>query len=80
VWELLTIMMLNGEEAHVNPRHIVSIIEQKIADDPGKHWNDKVRCVVTMVDGKQLTTKEECDDIEARLHALAVKRIEEMRK
>ena len=80
VWELLVITMLTGEEAHVAPRHIVSIIEARNADDPGKHYTARVRCVISLDDGKQITTAEECDSVEERLRKMPEKRIEEMRK
>jgi hypothetical protein len=80
VFELLVIVLLDGREAHINPRHIVSITEARDADDPGKHYTDKVRCALSLSDGKLFTTEEECDSIDARLHEIAAKRIREMRK
>jgi hypothetical protein len=79
VWELLTITLLNGSEMHVAPRYIVSIIEARTADDPGKHYTDKVRCIITLIDNKIVTTEEECDSVEKRLRELTDKRIQEMR-
>jgi uncharacterized protein YlzI (FlbEa/FlbD family) len=70
IW--LIVMLLDGREAHVNPREIVSLTEARDADDPGKHFTSKVNCVMSMTDGKQLTTTEDCDDI--------AKRLEEMRQ
>lgn len=80
MWELLIVTLLTGSEAHLNPREIVSMIEAREADDPGKHYTAAVRCVVSMTDGKQITTVEECDHIEVRLHEMAARRIQEMRK
>ena len=80
MWELLTITLLNGSEMHIAPRYIVSIIEARQADDPGKHYTDRVRCIITLIDNKIVTTEEECDDIERRLHELAERRIKELRK
>ena len=74
------ITMLTGEEAHVSPRHIVSIIEARHADDPGKHYTAKVRCVISLDDSKQLTTTEECDDIEKRLQEMAERRLKDLRR
>lgn len=78
--EFLVIMTLDGREIHMNPRHIVSISEAKQADDPGKHYTDDVRCVISLVDGAHVTTKEECDDIERRLQEIMSARIRELRK
>ena len=76
----MAITMLTGEVADIAPRHIVSIIEARSADDPGKHYTARVRCVISLIDGKQLTTEEECDTIEARLAEMSKRRIQEMRK
>lgn len=73
-------ILLDGREAYVAPRQIVSITDAKYAEDPGHHYTDKVKCVVSMTDGKVFTTVEDCDTIEQRLHELAEKRIKEMRK
>ena len=78
--ELLIIVTMSGQEAHVNPRHIVSMIEAKLADDPGKHYTDAVRCVITTIDGARITTREECDDIEKRLREIVNKRLQDLRK
>lgn len=80
MYELLVITLLSGEEAHISPRHIVSIIEARNADDPGKHYTNKVRCIIQLVDNRQVTTAEECDSVEARLQEMTKKRIEELRK
>ena len=80
MWELLAITLLNGSEAHIAPRHIISIIEARHADDPGKHYTDKVKCIIQLSDNKTLTTEEDCGSIEKRLQELAQKRIEELRK
>jgi hypothetical protein len=79
VWEFLVITLLSGEEAHLAPSHITSIIEARQADDPSKHFTDKVRCIIYIDNGRQYTTSEECDSIEARLNKMAKKRIEQMR-
>jgi hypothetical protein len=73
-------MLLDGREAHVNPRQIVSITDAKDADDVGKHYTEKVKCVVSMTDGKMFTTAEDCDDIEKRLHEMVEQRIKELRQ
>ncbi|HEY7415607.1 MAG TPA: hypothetical protein VH593_10470 [Ktedonobacteraceae bacterium] len=78
--ELLVIVLLSGQEAHVNPRHIVSMVEAKDADDPGKHYTADVRCVITTIDGKNLSTREECDAIEIRIREIVEKRMKEIRK
>ena len=80
MWELLVITLLSGEEAHISPRHIVSIVEARSADDPGKHYTNKVRCIIQLVDNRTFTTAEECGSIEARLREMSERRIEEMRK
>jgi hypothetical protein len=80
VWELLTITLLNGSQMAIAPRYIVSVIEARQADDPGKHYTEKVRCIVTLIDNKTITTEEECDSIEARLKEMAERRIKELRK
>jgi uncharacterized protein YlzI (FlbEa/FlbD family) len=80
VWELLLLILLDGREAYVAPRQIVSIAEAKDADDPGKHYTDKVKCVVSMTDGKIYAVAEECDEIEKRLHEIGERRIKEFRK
>jgi uncharacterized protein YlzI (FlbEa/FlbD family) len=80
VWELLIITLLDGREAHINPREIVSIMEAKEAEDPGKHFTSEVKCVVSMTDGKMITTKEDCDNIDARLHEMVKRHIRELRK
>jgi uncharacterized protein YlzI (FlbEa/FlbD family) len=80
VLEFLIIVLLDGREVDLNPRHIVSVAEAKDADDPAKHFTDKVKCVVSMVDGKFYATAETCDEIEQKLRAIAEKRIQEMRK
>jgi hypothetical protein len=80
VWELLLLVLLDGREAYVAPRQIVSITEAKDADDPGKHFTRKVKCVISMTDGKIFSTAEDCDAIEQRLRELADKRIKELRK
>jgi uncharacterized protein YlzI (FlbEa/FlbD family) len=45
-------------------------VEANQADDPGKHYTRKVKCVISMVNGKQITTEEACDAIEKRLQEL----------
>jgi hypothetical protein len=80
MWELLVLVMLDGREAYVNPRQIISIVEAKDADDKGNHYTNRVKCVVTTVDGAKITTEEECDSISQRLMELAEKRLKEMRK
>lgn len=77
--DFLILVLLDGRIVDLNPRHIVSVAEAKDADDPGKHFTDKVRCVVSMVDGKFYSTAESCDDIEKKLRDIADKRIKEMR-
>ena len=79
MWELLLVILLDGREVYVNPREIVTITEAQQADDPGKHYTDRVRCVISMSDGKVTTTAEECEHIEERLHELSVKRLRELR-
>jgi uncharacterized protein YlzI (FlbEa/FlbD family) len=76
----LIIVLLDGREVDLNPRHIVSVAEAKEADDVGKHFTEKVKCVVSTVDGKFYATAETCDEIEQHLRAIAEKRIQEMRK
>jgi uncharacterized protein YlzI (FlbEa/FlbD family) len=78
--ELLIVQMLNGGDIHINPREIVSMVEARAADDPGKHYTDKVKCIINLTNGKTITTEEDCDHIEERLRAIVAKRIEEMRK
>lgn len=73
------ITLLSGEEMHVSPRHIISLIEARHADDPGKHYTAAVRCIVTLEGNKTVTTAEECDSIEERLKAMASNRIKELR-
>lgn len=80
MWELLVLVTLDGREISVSPRHIVSIAEAKQADDPGKHYTDKVRCVISVSDGTHVTTEEECESIEQRLQEMAARRIQELRK
>jgi hypothetical protein len=79
VWELLLLTLLDGREAYVAPRQIVSITEAKNADDPGKHFAKEVKCVISMTDGKIFTTAEDCDAIERRLRVMAEERIKELR-
>jgi hypothetical protein len=79
VLEFLIIVLLDGRVVDLNPRQIVSIAEAKDADDPAKHFTDKVNCVVSMVDGKFYATAESCDDIEKKLRDIAERRIKEMR-
>jgi hypothetical protein len=74
VWELLAITLLSGDEIKIAPRYIVSIIEARAADDPGKHYTDRVRCIITLVDNKTITTEEECDSIERRLHEMEMRK------
>jgi hypothetical protein len=78
--EFLVIMTLDGREVFANPRHIVSIAEARQADDPGKHYTDDVRCVISLVDGAHISTREECDDVERRLHTIMEERLKELRK
>jgi ketosteroid isomerase-like protein len=80
VLELLLLVMLDGRITYLNPREIVSVTEAKDADDPGKHYTDKVKCVVSMTDGKVFSTEETCEHIEERLREIVEKRIREMRK
>jgi ketosteroid isomerase-like protein len=80
VWELLLLTLLDGRTAYVAPRQIVSISDAKDAEDPGRHFTAKVKCVVSMTDGKIFTTVEDCDAIDARLREMAERRIQEMRK
>jgi uncharacterized protein YlzI (FlbEa/FlbD family) len=80
VLEFLILMLLDGREAYVNPRQIASITEAKNSDEPGRHYTDKVKCVISMADGKIFSVAEECDSIEQRLRKIIEKRIEEMRK
>ena len=80
MWELLVITLLSGEEMHIAPRHIVSMIEARHADDPGKHYTKEVRCIIQLVDNKTVTTAEECDSIEHRLREMVDHKIEELRK
>lgn len=65
--EFLVIMTLDGREVFLNPRHIVSIAEARQADDPGKHYTNAVRCVLSLDDGKNVSTAEECENVEKRL-------------
>ena len=76
----LVVMTLDGREIFLNPRHIVSIAEARQADDPGKHYTDAVRCVITTADGAHISTSEECDDIEKRLRDVIEQRMKEIRK
>lgn len=78
--ELLVIMTLDSREIFVNPRHIVSVAEARKADDPGKHYTNAVRCVISLVDGTHISTAEECDSVERRLRDIAEKRLKEIRK
>jgi uncharacterized protein YlzI (FlbEa/FlbD family) len=71
VLEFLVIVLLDGREVDLNPRHIVSVAEAKESDDPAKHFTDQVKCVVSMVDGKFYATAESCGEIEQRLRAMA---------
>lgn len=69
--ELLTLMTLDGREVHVNPRHIISIIETRRSDDdPQKLMAPGIRCVVTTIGGGRIATKEECSDVERRLERM----------
>lgn len=80
VLEFLVLVLLDGREVSINPRHIVSIAEAKDADDPGKHYTEKVRCVVTTADGTHIAVAEECDNIENRIHEIVERRLKEIRK
>jgi uncharacterized protein YlzI (FlbEa/FlbD family) len=73
-------MLLDGRTVDLNPQHIVSVAEARDADDPTKHFTNKVKCVVSMVDGKYYTTAESCDEIEQKLRNIADKRIQEIIK
>lgn len=64
---LLVVVLLNGSEARINPREIVSMLEARSADDPMKRYASEVRCVIITTDGHEYTTREECDAIEGRL-------------
>jgi hypothetical protein len=80
MWALLVVMLLNGTEVHLNPSEIVSLIEARAADDQAKHYTADVRCIVTTTDRREFTTREDCQDIERRLLAMAKARTQEMRK
>jgi uncharacterized protein YlzI (FlbEa/FlbD family) len=70
MYELLIITMLNGEQAHVAPHHIVSVTEARSGDDPGKHYAKEVKCVITLTTGRSISTAEDCDSVEARLREI----------
>ena len=69
MYELLIITLLTGEQAHVAPRHIVSIVS-KVEGGHNKLYSDKVTCAITVVDGRVFTTAEPCDSIEKRLQEM----------
>ena len=66
---LIVIILLSGQEVHLNPREVIALIEARQADDKLKHYAPGVRCVVETTGEHQYTTKEECSSIQKRLES-----------
>lgn len=67
---LLLLHTLDGRDVYVNPTHIVSVAEVREEHDPRKLLTGKVRCVVTLSNGKFLTVVEDCASVRRRLDEL----------
>lgn len=71
---LLVVVLLTGQEVHLNPNEIVALIQAREHADPLKHYAPEVRCVVETTGRHEYTTQEECVSIERRLDDLKARR------
>jgi uncharacterized protein YlzI (FlbEa/FlbD family) len=55
---MIIVHNVEGHEVSINPDHIVSLREARDVDR--RLVSDKVRCFITLVDGKYQTVIEEC--------------------
>jgi uncharacterized protein YlzI (FlbEa/FlbD family) len=58
---LITLHNVEGRAVHINPDHIVILREAREADR--SLVTSRVRCFITMVDGKYQTVVEDCDTV-----------------
>jgi hypothetical protein len=64
--ELIVLRTVDGRDVHVNPRHVVSLME-KIEKQSNKVLSDNVQCVVGLLDGKFISAAESCDSVRRKL-------------
>jgi hypothetical protein len=62
--EFIMVMTLDGRQVEINPSQIVTIARPR---DDDRLVSDKVRCVITLTDGKVISLIEECSHVKQRL-------------
>lgn len=64
--ELIVLHTIDGHDVHVNPKHVVSLLD-RIETQQNKALSDKVQCVVRMLDGKFISVAESCTSVRRKL-------------
>jgi hypothetical protein len=58
---LIVLHNVEGAEVHIAPQHIVTLRDARASDR--SLVSDKVRCFISLTDGKYLTVVETCDAV-----------------
>jgi hypothetical protein len=61
---LLLLHTVDGREVYVNPAYVVSTHEPQ---EKGR-YDEKVHCVVSFIDGKFISVKENCSEVNSILY------------
>lgn len=61
---LLLVYGLDGRAVYINPEAVISIAPPKSRDEL---FSKDVECVISLADGKFISTKENCGELRARL-------------
>jgi uncharacterized protein YlzI (FlbEa/FlbD family) len=62
VLQLIQAHTIDGHEVLINPDHITHMFAAE-EGKPNKLFVEGVHCVLNILDGKRVTTKETCDEI-----------------
>ena len=66
--EFVLFVALDGRQIEVNPKQVVTVSEARDDDGPAqKLVTGKVRCIITLTDGKVVSVAEECASAKTRL-------------
>jgi uncharacterized protein YlzI (FlbEa/FlbD family) len=70
--ELVALHGPDGQQVWINAQQITSI-RQPLPADVDQHFPARTRCVVVMVSGKFVATRESCDEVRALINWRASK-------